>query len=200
MPPARCSLPTACLLGLGLAACVHETVVGPVGPDGDDPDAAGLIACEARERIIDRDVEIPRGFGCVFVDVEIRGNLVLARGAHLSGTGLLVRGNVEARRADRLHLTGSRVEGNLRFDDGRTLDLRETRIDGNVRLRSNEGALAALGNTIDGDLELRRNRNGPLTLSTNTVHGDLECKDNQPPPEGTGNQVHGKAEAQCRGF
>jgi hypothetical protein len=154
--------------------------------------------CVFRNRTFASNVDVPDGTSCVFTNVRIRGDLRLGRGASVAGVDLRVDGDVEGKAASGLTLTTSRIDGDLQFEGGGSVDVRQTLIEGNLQLASNDGRLLVEDNTVDGDVQVFRNRGGPFTIAGNTIDGNLQCKENDPAPTGGGNVVDGNKEDQCR--
>jgi hypothetical protein len=154
--------------------------------------------CEYRNRTIASDVVIPEGTSCTFTDVRVRGDLKLRRGSTVVATNLRVDGAIEAKAASRLTLISSRVDDDIEFEDGGSVLVRQTLIDGNLLLESNNGTLEVQNNTVEGNVQVYRNRGGPFTISDNRIEGNLQCRENDPSPTGGGNDVDGNKEDQCR--
>jgi hypothetical protein len=181
---------------------IHATVDNVTGAASvvvlADPGPPEEDACEVRNRTFPGDLAIAEGTSCTYINVWIRGDLKLGRGSTLIGTDLRVDGSIEAKAATHLTLTTSRVHGDLEFEEGGSVFLRQTVINGNLQLESNNGSLDVGDNSIDGNVQVFRNRGGPFIVSDNRIDGDLQCKENDPPPTGGGNIVDGSKEDQCR--
>jgi hypothetical protein len=154
--------------------------------------------CEYSNRTFGRDLEIAEDTHCTFTSVRIRGDLKLGRGATVIAVDLRVDGDIEGESASGLTLTASRVDGDIQFEDGGSVEVRQTGIDGNLLLESNNGSLVVEGNTVEGNVQVFKNRGGPFTIASNEIDGNLQCKENQPAPTGGGNVVDGEKEDQCR--
>jgi len=181
---------------------IHATVEGRAGSASvtvvAGPSEPEQGPCEFRNRTFGRDVEIAAGAHCTFTDVRIRGDLELGPGSTVVAVDLRVDGSIEGKAASGLTLTASRVDGDIQFEDGGSIEVRQTRIDGNLQLESNTGRLVVDGNTVDGNVQVFKNRGGPFTISANEIDGNLQCKENQPAPTGGGNVVEGEKEDQCQ--
>lgn len=162
-------------------------------PDPDD-------SCHIKDHTFGDDVEIRSGSTCTFTNVRVRGDLELERGARLIASELTVDGDIEADGADELRLTDSRIEGDVAFEKGGRIIILDSHVGGKVEIKENEGRIDLRDNTVDDDVKLEKNRDGPFTLFRNTIDGKLQCKSNTPSPTGSGNVVGEKAEGQCRGL
>jgi hypothetical protein len=111
---------------------------------------------------------------------------------------LRVDEDIEGKSASGLKLTSSRVDGDIQFEDGGSVEVRQTEIDGNLQLESNDGSLHVEGNSVEGSVQVFKNRGGPFTISDNGIDGNLQCRENEPAPTGGGNVVEGDKEDQCR--
>jgi hypothetical protein len=181
---------------------LHATVEGITG-SATVTVLAGTVEpeagpCEFSNRTFGRDLVIAEGTHCTFTSVRIRGDLELRRGSTVIAVDLRVDGDIEGRSASGLTLTASRVDGDIQLEDGGSVEVRLTEIDGNLQLESNDGRLVVEGNTVEGNVQVFKNRGGPFTIANNEIDGNLQCKENQPAPTGGGNLVDGEKEDQCR--
>lgn len=175
----------------GITGTASVTVLaGPGEPEGE--------ACEYSNRTFASDLEIAEDTHCTLTNVRIRGDLELGRGSTVIAVDLRVDGAIKGKSASGLKLTSSRVDGDIRFEDGGSAEVRQTEIDGNLRLESNDGSLHLEGNSVEGNVQVFKNRGGPFTISDNGIDGNLQCKENEPAPTGGGNVVDGDKEDQCR--
>lgn len=181
---------------------IHATVEGITGTASvtvlAGPGEPEAEACEYSNRTFARDLKIAADTHCTLINVRVRGDLELGRGSTVIAVDLRVDGDIEGKSASGLTLTSSRVEGDIQFEGGGSVQVRQTEIDGNLRLDSNDGSLHLDDNSVDGNVQVFRNRGGPFTISDNGIEGNLQCKDNDPAPTGGGNVVDGDKEDQCR--
>jgi len=164
--------------------------INPVAPSG---------SCFVKDQSFDGNVAIPRDATCTFVNVLIEGNLKMNRGARLLANQIDVNGDIQGERAAELVVDDSRILGNIQFERGGRVEVWQSFVDGDIQLGSNDGDLTVTDTTIEGNLQLFRNRGGPFTLTANRVDGNLQCKENAPHPAGSGNVVQGNREDQCSG-
>jgi hypothetical protein len=179
----------------GVSGDAEITVVP--GPDAE-PEPETEDSCDIRDRTLGDDVEIARDRTCTFTNVRIRGDLELGRGARLIAEELRVDGDLEADGAEELKLTRSWIGGDVAFEKGGRVTILETRVGGKVEIKESRGRIDLRDNTVNDDVKLEKNREGPFTLFRNRIDGKLECKDNVPAPTGSGNVVGEKEGGQCR--
>jgi cytoskeletal protein CcmA (bactofilin family) len=181
---------------------IHATVQGITGTASVTvlaaPDEPGAGACAYSNRTFARDLTIAEDTHCILTNVRIRGDLKLGRGSTVIAGDLRVDGDIEGKAASGLKLTSSRIDGDIQFEDGGSVEVRQTVIEGNLQLESNHGSLHVEGNSVEGNVQVFKNRGGPFSISGNEIAGHLQCKENEPAPTGGGNDVDGEKEDQCR--
>lgn len=200
----------------GLAAGAYEALVAIESPSArngsidvrvrltvgaeSEPEPEPEDSCDITDRTFGNDVEISGSSTCTFTNVRVRGDLKLRKDARLIASELTVDGNIEADGADELRLTLSRIEGDVEFEKGGRVIILESDVGGKMEIKSNRGRIDLRDNTVEDDVKLEKNREGPFTLFRNEIDGKLVCKDNTPPPTGSGNVVGENEEGQCRGL
>lgn len=230
--PAGPTLPTrtartiaAFLLVLGLAACGMGANGGGDGrveelpstvPPGTDP-AEGGTTCVISGQTFDDDVTIPTGIHCVFNDVIIEGNLVLAPNTRVEQQGGRVDGNVlvypnaeyvadlgapvtiggdaQAEEAASVLLGGAELDGNLQTLRTEVVEASGGTIGGNVQ-NDRGGTVTITGVAVGGNIQPLQN-SGHVTIEGNTVDGDVQPKENTGGVTITNNQIGGNL--QCEG-
>jgi cytoskeletal protein CcmA (bactofilin family) len=145
-------------------------------------------------------VVVPSGATCILNGTRVDGDVkVQGSGAVLITGGARIDGNVQAEdgRARYVRVRGSSVLGNVQVKSGGRVVVRQTTVAGNIQVDRNRGQITVLGNTVDGDIQLFTN-SARAEIRNNHVGGNLQCKQNSPSPVGSGNQVAGAKEDQCR--
>jgi hypothetical protein len=194
----------------------HTPETAPfIDPGGEDYDCTGNLG-EVRTG----NLYVPNNATCVLNGTRIEGNIHVYSNASLYAYGVRVEGNIQAERAARVEIhPGSYVDGNLQVDYSGALAATSVRINGNLQAFDNWGSQSYSGNVIGGDLQAFNNsggvsiqsnsiggnlqakdNTGGLAINNNTIYGNLECDGNFPPPTGTGNNVSGDMEGQCKAF
>lgn len=126
---------------------------------------------------IDNDIVVQEGNTCTLQGTRVNGNVVIAAGGALVTEQARIDGNVEGNGHASVTMTGGSVDGNVQLTGGADASVESIVIDGN---------LEAVGGTAS------------QTFTRNVVGGNLVCHGNNPGPVGSGNQVDGDKERQCR--
>lgn len=166
----------------------------------DEPEPEPEDSCDIRDGTFEDDVEIPRGWTCTYTNVQVRGDVELEEGARMIASDLRVDGDIEADEADELRLTHSWIDGDIAFEKGGRVTILDSHVGGKVEIKSNRGRIDLRDNTVEDEVKLEKNREGPFFLFRNWIDGKLACKGNTPAPTGSGNVVGDQEGGQCRGL
>jgi hypothetical protein len=144
------------------------------------------------------NLRVPDGASCALEGTKVKGTIKVESKASLLATGVQVIGNVQAENAKKVVVRGgSSVGGSVQIVQGGAARVVKTKVKGDILYDDNRRALAALRNTIGGNLQAFQNTGG-LEISKNRIDGNLQCKENNPAPVGGGNVVGGNKEDQCK--
>ncbi len=185
-------------------------------PPGTDPAEGGTV-CVLTDRTFGDDVTVPEGLHCVFNNVTIEGNLVLARqarvehwGGHVDGNVLVypdaeyradlgvpvtIGGDVQAEGAAAIRLEGVELDGNLQTLRTDEVEVSSGAVGGNVQT-DRGGSVTLTGVAVDGNIQPLQN-GGQLTIDSNTVGGDVQPKENTGGVTINDNRIDGNL--QCEG-
>jgi hypothetical protein len=142
------------------------------------------------------NIFVPDGASCTLTRTRANGNIVVGTGASLVANGVSINGNLQAEGAHSITVLGhATFGGSVQLVKGNRASIERTRIKGDILFDENTGPLAALGNTVGGNVQAFKNYGG-VTLRNNRIGGNLQCKENIPAPSGGGNQASSK-EDQC---
>lgn len=184
-------VPRLFVAGLVTAGAVF--VVAPSTAGADERVCRGTIGAA----VVD-DLRVPASSTCTLNRTQVRGNIVVERGARLTATTVRVDGNIQAEGAAAVIVGAlSHVDGNVQVKQGGSVRVTQTRVDGDIQYDENRAEVRADDNVVGGNIQVMKNRGGAF-ISNNRVDGDLQCKENSPAPRGSGNQVRGDMEDQCR--
>jgi hypothetical protein len=118
-------------------------------------------------------------------DAQVRGAIIVPRGASLLSIDSSITGGVAATSSDAVHLY-------------------DTTVQGAVAIAGVTGSVAMVDSSVSGAVLVAGNRTGDIetVISGNTVRGLLACADNRPAPLdlGSPNDVRGLALGQCSGL
>ncbi len=149
-------------------------------------------------RVTVDDLRVPANATCNLHQTQVRGNIVVERGATLSARTIRVVGNVQAEGAARVDLSAlSDVGGSVQVEQGGSSIVRDTRVRGDIQFEENRREVRSESNAVGGNIQVMKNRGG-AHISGNRVDGNLQCKENTPAPRGFDNTVRGNMEDQCR--
>jgi thermitase len=167
-----------------------------------DPVAlAGEYSCEgALGAVLVDNLRVPANANCTLVATQVRGTLIVEKGASLTAGQVMITGNLQAHGAANIALTdGVQVAGSVQIIQSGAVRVDEVRIQGNLQLEANREALHLTHNQIAGSFQLLHNL-GEITLTDNTIGGNLQCSNNLAAPTGGNNEIQGSNEDQCEGL
>jgi subtilisin family serine protease len=131
--------------------------------------------------------------GAITVD-----NLTVIQGHTCILNGTQVQGNVKVEASATLNADFITVDGNVQADGAASVSVSDSMIDGSFQVVKS-GSAFLHGSYVNGDVQFFENK-GSLTVSNNTIDGNLQCKKNSQMPTGGGNIVQGNKEDQCSGL
>ena len=103
---------------------------------------------------IDGSVAVPDGQTCILKDTRVKGNVFVYTGATLSANRVQVDGNIQAEGAGAVYVNpGSVVGGNFGIKTRGAAHRSSSNRRRLARFDENRGALSALGNEVDGNLQ-----------------------------------------------
>jgi hypothetical protein len=191
------------------------------------------------------DNVVVQNASCTLNGTNVKGNVLVYSGGRLTTLGAQVDGNIQAKGAIAVtvepntfvdgdiqlenlsgpfKITYSSVTGNIQLKYNRrgvTMDyntvggdiqfeefyagqyaayVRFNTVDGNVQMTKNRlTRLNLVSNRVNGDMQAFENRTGTaLVIRSNNIRQNLQCKGNYRAPTGGGNIVRGSKEDQCR--
>ena len=144
------------------------------------------------------NLKVPSGASCTLQGTYVKGTVKVESKATLVASNVRVVGNVQAENAARVVVRdASRVGGSVQVVQGGAARVIGSSVNGDILYDDNRRALAALRNTIGGNLQAFQNTGG-VEIRGNRIDGNLQCKENDPAPVGGNNRVGGNKEDQCR--
>lgn len=144
------------------------------------------------------NLRVPDGASCTLTGTTVKGTVKVESRATLVANGIRVIGNVQAENARKVVVrAGSRVGGSVQIVQGGSANIVRTKINGDILFDDQSRPLAAIRNTVGGNIQAFQNTGG-IEISSNRVDGNLQCKANVPAPTGGGNIVEGSKEDQCK--
>lgn len=186
---------------LSVAAATTLAITGmAIAP----PSASADISCTGTltGRYAD-NVYVPSGRTCTLDGAYIDGNVKVGPSASVTvSSNSTITGNLQAEEASprSVIVNGGAVDGDIqvKYATGTVKIAAQTHVGGNIQVVESRSPIEITRAVVNGDVQVFKNSIGPIAISSNLISGNLQCKENNPVPTGSGNQVRGDAEDQCR--